>query len=340
MKQMRMPPSSKILWGFLVLMLLLGGCGGGPAHVELPPVVDAPPAKSMVPATYRVGMGDELEILYHIDPGIAVPDYVIDSEDSLRIDFFYYPVMSKTVRVRPDGYITLPRVGDIQVRGKKPTDLAKEISLLYRPHLSRPVTTVEVIGFNTKVEELKRTIYNQERGMSRLAVVRPDGKISLPYIGDVTAAGLTSPDLQQAIEDRYRRMVNNLSVTVIVLRARSNRVYVMGQVNNPNFYGLPGPITLTQLIAMAGGFSREAKTDQVIIVRRKKNGQPEAHIVFTGEIINANSLNDPMIQQHDVVYVPRSTLAKAALSAESLWRIIPLSFVVSGNYELGGRSAD
>ncbi len=323
---------------FAVLALFLTGCKSSRETAK--PIAAGPEgAPPAVTASYLIGMGDELEVLYHIDPGTTTPEYTIDTEDTLRVDFYYYPVMSRTVRVRPDGNITLSPIGDVSVVKKKPSDLAVEISRRYESILTRPVISVEVIGFNAKVEDLKRTIYNQERGMSRLAVVRPDGRISLPYIGDVNTAGLTALELRDRLESRYQKMINNLTVSVIVLRARSNRVYVMGQVERPDFYEMPGPITLTQLLSMAGGFGREAKTDQVVIIRRKDDGQPDVHVVYLGEVIDQGTVTDPIIQQYDVVYIPRTAIADVALTADALWRIIPLDFTLSGIYSLGGKAA-
>jgi protein involved in polysaccharide export with SLBB domain len=331
--------SARNLNRFLAALLLLfplavgtSGCAEKSFKAAAP--VMAVSTDPVIPASYLIGAGDELEILYYIDPEVNVPEYRIDSEDTLRVDFFYYPVMTKTVSVRPDGYITLPSVGDIQARHKKPTDLAREISDRFRPMLAQPLVTVEVVQHNAKVEELKRAIYNQERGMSRLAVVRPDGGISLSYIGDVPAAGLTTHELQDRLHRRYSKIIYNLGATVVVLKAHSNRVYVMGEVERPNFYELIGPTTLSQVIATAGGFTRDAKSDQVIIVRRNKSGQPDAHIVYMHEIIGRDSLVDPLIQQYDVVYVPRSALAQAALTMDFIWRIIPLRFNINGNYTL------
>ncbi len=322
----------------LMIIAAFAGCAAQPETIR-PPAMEPDTVKPVLTASYLIGMGDELEILYHIDPGTRVPEYVIDTEDELRIDFYYYPVMSRTVKVRPDGNITLTPIGDVQAADKKPAELAAELTKLYSPILSRPVIATEVIGFNAKVEDLKKTIYNQERGMSRLAVVRPDGMISLPYIGDIHSAGLTTQELRERLESRYQHLIKNLTVSVVVLHARSNRVYVMGQVERPDFYELPGPITLTQLIAMAGGFSREAKTDQVVIIRRKENGQPDAQIVYLGEVIDRGTVSDPLIQQYDVIYIPRTGMAQAALTADSLWRIIPLNFTISGIYSLGGKAA-
>lgn len=322
------------MFAFGLAATSLTGCGQ-PRVAIRDQVVSPKPVEPYVPADYIVGYGDQLEILYQIDPGRDVTEYVIDSEDRLRVDFFYYPIMSRSVRVRPDGYITLPKIGDVKAAGLKPTSLAAELSRLYAPHLSRPNITVEVTGFNAKLDELKRAITTQDRGQSRLVVVRPDGKISLPYIDDAPAAGLTAQQMSDVLEQKYQKIVSSISITVAVLRARSNRVYVMGQVKRPNFYELLGPTTVSRIIAEAGGFDNQANSRQVVVISRTKDGRPEARVLDLGAVIGQGRADqDRLLRQYDVVYVPHTTLGAAALTADALWRLIPLRFTGSAGYTL------
>jgi polysaccharide export outer membrane protein len=323
-------------------MILLVSCGE-PRITITKEAVQSEGSSPLIPTTYLIGQGDELEILYHIDPGFSLAEYIIETEDTLRIDFYYYPVMTRTVRVRPDGFITLPRVGELKASGLKPRVLAEKITEIYRSYLTRPAVTVEVINFNAKVEELKEAITTQDRGQSRLVVVRPDGNISLPYLKDVSAAGLTAFELSQKLEGQYKKFIGNISITAAVLRARSHEAYIMGQVNRPNFYELYGPITLTQLISRAGGFTGEANTHQVVVISRNRNAKPEAKVIDMDDIIGKGDMRaDPMIKQYDVIFVPRTKLAQAALVGDSLWRLIPLSFTgaATAAYSLGGTAPD
>jgi len=223
-----------IILCLITLWLNLAGCGGPSLNIDRSPE-KADQTKPMVPANYLLGQGDELEILYHIDPSYSTVDYFIDTEDTLRIDFYYYPVMSRTVKVRPDGYVTLPKVGEIKATGLKPLDFAEEIKRVYRPHISKPTVTVEVIGYYQKVEELKKAITTLQRGQSRLVVISPDGTISLPYLQGINAAGLTSIELSRKLEKKYQKFISNMSITVAVLGDHSNRVYVIGQFARGSF---------------------------------------------------------------------------------------------------------
>ncbi|MCI5122363.1 MAG: hypothetical protein D3908_14475, partial [Candidatus Electrothrix sp. AUS4] len=235
--------------------------------------------KQIIPANYIISPWDELEILHYVDPGYSTTDYVTDKEDKLRIDFFYYPKLTKTVRVRPDGFITLPKIGDIKAEGEKPRLLAKKISELFRSHLSQPVITIEVTEFNTKIQKFKETLHTANRGQWNDVLVRPDGRISLPYLKkDLIAAGKTAESLSRELENQYRKYIKSINVTVSIRKATSYQACVLGDVKEADYYNLTGPTTLLQLIAEAGGFTREANMRQVVIISRSASGKPEYRI--------------------------------------------------------------
>ncbi|WPD24069.1 MAG: polysaccharide biosynthesis/export family protein [Candidatus Electrothrix scaldis] len=325
---------------FILILLssLLVSCGEPKIdthHVNFMEVPDKP----MIPADYLIGQGDELEVLYYIDPGSSISEYQIDTEDTLRIEFYYYPGLNKTVRVRPDGFITLARVGDVKALDRTPKSLAAHITDLYKTTLKKPVVTVEVIEFNVKVENLKAAVRTTTRGQSRQVLVRPDGKISLPYINDIKAKNKTCAELSQTVEKKYRKFVKNISITVAMLKAHSNRVYIMGEIEQASFYQLSGPRTLTQLIAEAGGFSSQANTHQIVLIRRGKDGKPTARLIDMDNIIGRGDMtSDPFIRQYDIIFVPKTKLSQAALVMDSIMNLIPVHF--SASYSLGGEQIE
>ncbi len=332
--------ASKIVLSVVIFTGCLFFIGCGDPRIDLRSVKYAEPdSQLMIPADYLIGKGDELEVLYYLDPGTSLSEYLIDTEDTLRIEFYSYPALNKTARVRPDGFITLQKIGDVAAAGISPETLATKIRKAFEPHLTRPDVTVEVIDYNVKVENLKASIRTTTRGQSKRVVVRPDGQISLPYIREVFVVGLSCRDLSEIIEKRYRKYVKNISITISMLRARSNRAYIMGEVAEPNFYELPGPITLAQLIAGAGGFTDKANTHQIMHIRRGENGQPNARLIDMNNIIGKGDMSaDPIIRQYDVVFVPKTKLSQAALVMESIWTLIPLRF--SASYRLNELQAE
>ncbi len=313
-----------------MLIFLFGGCGEPKIQIKSKPLPFENVITTISTSTnYIIGVGDKLEVLYQTNPRYTIDSYLIGLEDELRIRFYYYPELNKSAIVRPDGYITLHKIGDIKAIGMKPASLAQKISELYRSHLTKPVVTVEVIEFDVRAKELQKAIRTITRGQSRLVVVRPDGMISLPYIDEVRAAGLTCNELSRRVELNYSKFIDKLDVTVALLEARSNRAYIMGAVKRPNFYELLGPTSLTQLIAMAGGFLDGANTHQVVAITRGSKGQPMAKLIDMDDIIGQGDItSDPIIRKYDVVFVPKTKIAQAAIVGNALWRLIPDRFGV------------
>ncbi|MCI5144034.1 MAG: hypothetical protein D3923_00570 [Candidatus Electrothrix sp. AR3] len=343
-KKITMHQGGKIIFSFIFLLFFLWGCGdpkinANHSNFKKYTIETRFSTEALLPTDYLIGAGDELEILYYIDPGSTFTEYMIDTEDTLRIESYSYPALNKTVKVRPDGFITLARIGDVKAVDIEPKELAQKIKKLYEPFFLRSDVTVELINFNVKIEKLKAAIKTTTRGQSKQVVVRPDGKISLPYIQDVLATNMTCMELSQLLEKKYRKFVNNVSVTTAMLKAHSNKVYIMGEVARANFYALPGPLTLTQLIAKAGGFSRHANTHQIVLIRRAKDGRPDARLVDMDKIIGQGDMtSDPIIRQYDVVFVPKTKISQGALVMESIMSFIPMRF--SSSYSLGGKDVE
>ncbi len=338
-----MKNNNNLLFAVMFSICSLVGCGEpdiNSTHVNFKEsAAELPAVEPIIPSDYFIGRGDELEVFYYIDPDSSLSEYVIDTEDTLRIEFYYYPALNKTARVRPDGFITLSRVGDVKVVDMTPTVLTEKIMELYKPFLKRPTVTVEAVNFNVKLENLKAAVQTTSRGQSRQVTVRPDGKISLPYIDDITANNLTCMKLSRTIEQKYRRFVKNVSITTSVLNAHSNRAYIIGEIAKSDFYELPGAITLTQLVSQAGGFTLRANTHQIVLIRRSKDGQPDARLVDMDKIIGRGDItSDPIIRQYDVIFVPKTKISQAALVMNSIMSLIPARF--SASYSLGGQDVE
>ena len=111
----------------------------------------------------------------------------------------------------------------------------------------------------------------KEPELSRLVSVRPDGKISLPLVGDIQAAGLSPTALAAVIEKEMKRYIANPTTAVIVEEARSQRVYVLGEVARPGTFPLVPGMRVLQALATAGGFREFARVKKIFILR-SKNG--------------------------------------------------------------------
>ena len=114
----------------------------------------------------------------------------------------------------------------------------------------------------------------QDKELDRTVPVRPDGKISLPLIGEMTASGKTATELQKEIAQRSKQYVAEPNVTVVVKEVNSPKVSVIGEVKNPNMYKIRDRATLLDVIALAGGLTDYSKR-KVIVSRIGPNGETQ-----------------------------------------------------------------
>jgi polysaccharide export outer membrane protein len=112
----------------------------------------------------------------------------------------------------------------------------------------------------------------KDKEVSRTIPVRPDGKISLPLIGEIQASGMTPLQLQNDITQRLKSFLANPEVTVIVTDPRSHHFNIMGQVAKPGTYPLSQSMTVLDAISLAGGFRDFAKATKVYVLRTMPDG--------------------------------------------------------------------
>ena len=128
-------------------------------------------------------------------------------------------------------------------------------------------------AYNIGSGDLLQVFVWKEPELTRDVTVRLDGKITVPLIGDIQAAGRTPSQLASDIETALKRFISSPQVTLGVLETKSARFYVLGQVNRPGEYPLPGRVTVLQGLALAGGFREFAKTDNIVIIRQENGGE-------------------------------------------------------------------
>ena len=138
---------------------------------------------------------------------------------------------------------------------------------------ARATDVVVPPGYVIGPDDLLSIVYWKDKDMSSESQVRPDGKISLPLLNEMTAAGLTPEQLRQQITQESMRFMEEPSVTVVVRQINSRKVFITGEVNKPGPYPLMGPTSVIQLIAMAGGL-REYANSKKFVIMRIDQGQP------------------------------------------------------------------
>jgi len=147
-------------------------------------------------------------------------------------------------------------------------------------------------------------VFWREKDMSSQVSVRPDGKISLPLLNDIQAAGLTPPQLRDRLTEAAKQYVEDPSVTVVVRQINSRRVFITGQVQKPGTYALTAPITVLQLIAMSGGVAEYADTKKIVVMRTEGGKQVSYPFNYKDVIARKNLRQNIDLKPGDTVIVP------------------------------------
>jgi len=151
-------------------------------------------------------------------------------------------------------------------------------------------------------DKLRIEVYKDQQ-LSQSVQVRPDGKITLPLIGDLEATGRTPIELRDTIAAAFKEYVTNPTVTVIVVEALASKVYVMGEVTHPGTMELHGPTTILQALAMAGGFKEFANTKEVKVLRPGDRGAIQTIRFNYKEMLNGDA-KPFLLRSGDTVVVP------------------------------------
>jgi polysaccharide biosynthesis/export protein len=151
-------------------------------------------------------------------------------------------------------------------------------------------------------DKLRIEVYKDPQ-LSQSVQVRPDGKITLPLLGDIEATDHTPLELRETIAKALKEYITNPTVTVIVVEALASKVYVMGEVTHPGTMELHGPTTILQALAMAGGFKDFANTKDVKVLRPKGgNGVETIHFNYK-DVLNGDA-KPFYLRSGDTVVVP------------------------------------
>jgi polysaccharide export outer membrane protein len=150
-------------------------------------------------------------------------------------------------------------------------------------------------------DKLRVEVYKDAQ-LSQSLQVRPDGKITLPLLGDIPAAGRTPTELRDAITSALREYITNPVVTVMVVEATPATIYIMGEVNKPGTLSINGPISILQALAMAGGFRDFAHTKDIRILRKSSTGVRTLNFNYN-EAIKGNG-TPMLLEAGDTVIVP------------------------------------
>lgn len=170
------------------------------------------------------------------------------------------------------------------------------------PQAVRPADTPAsyVIG----PDDLLAIVYWRDKEMSSEVRVRPDGRIAIPLINEVMAAGLTPEALQQKITQESTKYMEDASITVVVKEINSLKVFITGEVNKPGPYPLTSATTVIQLISQAGGLKEYANSKNILIMRKEADRQVSLKFNYKEVAAGKNLQQNVELKPGDTVIVP------------------------------------
>ena len=144
----------------------------------------------------------------------------------------------------------------------------------------------------------------KEEALSRAVPVRMDGKISLPLIDEIQAAGLTPLQLKERIAQSLKKFIDNPNVSVVVTEANSFKVYVSGEVRTPGVYRIRSETTLVQIIPMAGGFTEWANQRKILVIRKEQGKEKRFNVNYKKILSGEDTSSNIILKPGDAVIVP------------------------------------
>lgn len=313
-----------LLLGFAALALLTG-CGSAPVRPLEGPVSVLNATKPGVAAAFRLSIGDELDI--------RVPD-------AAQFD--------QTVKVRPDGKVTLNVIGTVHAQGRTPEDVQAEVRERYAQASGGKARREYLLNANDELD-IK---FPYHPNLNESVRIRQDGKLQLQLVGTVQAEGESPESLQAELKRRYAKVlrVPELSVivrtatrqalrtdqgsargglmglepTVMVRSSAPLQVYVTGEMARPGMYGYTPGMTLLQALAQAGGHLPTADIQGLVILRRTPDGSAEVVVPALSSQYLSNPDKDIALQAFDVILLPQTRVAALAQNLDQyVFKLLP-----------------
>jgi polysaccharide export outer membrane protein len=186
-----------------------------------------------------------------------------------------------------------------QVRTEKPPAARQN-----GPPPTVPAGIVPPADYVIGPEDVLSILFWREKDLSGDVVVRPDGMITLPLLNDIYVAGLTPAKLREKVMEEANKLVEDPNATVVVKQINSRKVFITGFVAKPGSYALTGPMTVVQLIALAGGLLEFADASKIKVMRTEKLG-PVSYLVNYKRLAEGRDLKDNIeLKPRDTVIVP------------------------------------
>jgi polysaccharide export outer membrane protein len=168
----------------------------------------------------------------------------------------------------------------------------------------RPTDPAVPAGYVIGADDVLAIVFWKDKDMSTDVKVRPDGRIALPLIKEVQAAGLTPQQLHAKLTEESKKYMEDADITVVVREINSRKAFITGEVHKPGPYPLTSPTTVMQLISLAGGL-RDYANSKKIMIMRSENGKQTSLPFNYKDVARGKKLGQNIeLRPGDTVVVP------------------------------------
>ena len=152
----------------------------------------------------------------------------------------------------------------------------------------------------------------QNDDLNQEVVVRPDGKLSFPLIGEMQASGRTISDISQELTQRLTEYIKLPQVSVTIHKFGGSKVIILGEVNRPGVYAVSGNRTILEAIALAGGLTNDAVSNSVVLVRGGLHDPKPQRLNLSKAMMGRAKEANVSLQSEDIIYVPKTFIANVS----------------------------
>ena len=274
-------------------------------------------ARSAHLAHYRLRVDDVIDFVFRLTRKPTAHAYRLQVGDRVRIESFGHADFTSVAIIQPDGSITIPLLGQVHAARATVDQLRKLLEARLSEFYKQPAITVTPLVLNSRLEDLRMSVDRRfgSGGQTRRAKVTPEGTVQLPIVHSVYVQGLTLSEAQREIEARFGEVVAGMEIAPILVQRAPRYVYVLGEVKDAGRYELSGPTTVTQAIAMAGGWNYGGNLWKVVVFRRADDWRLMATAVdLRGSLYGYRPCpaDEIWINDSDIVLVPKSVALVAA----------------------------
>lgn len=258
---------------------------------------------------YYLQPHDILNVIYHFH-SLGNKMYQISPHDRLNIKFFSVPDYDDIYQVRPDGYISLPQLGEFKAQGRTVAEIQEQLESSYCKILKQPTIFVSLAEYQVHMKELRDSLADPRMGHARLITVRDDYKITLPLIGEMNIREKSLQTITREANSKYKNKAPGIGVDILLQESQPRNIYIFGAVKSPGNHKIQNSISIYKALALAGGATSEANLDTVVILKREDDTMVARKYNFTDLLSGRGKAT--VLNPEDILYVPKSRLSTTA----------------------------